>query len=239
MSVEQILAPILMLAFGAFYFFKKKTDRKKALLCKALATAIPGCMMLGAAGAIPGVKADTAAFAGTLLAIVFYMTADVLLECRFIWGAICFGVGHICMSAGFLAGGGGALYRGEAGGALADGGLLRLTAVVFAVFVAAACGALHRFFHSLRKKKLLYPMLAYVLLLSAMAALAVTEGFRTVQAGKIQGLIPIAGGVCFGISDILLGRNRLGKRRSVVCSALVLILYYLAVYLLAMRLWVR
>ena len=46
-----------------------------------------------------------------------------------------------------------------------------------------------------------------------------------------------AGGLCFAVSDVLLGRNRLGKHRSKLCSALVLILYYAAVYLFAMRLW--
>ena len=70
-------------------------------------------------------------------------------------------------------------------------------------------------------------LLAYVLVLSMMAALAVTAG----------GVVPAAGGLCFAVSDVLLGRNRLGKHRSKVRGALVLILYYAAVYLFAMRLW--
>ena len=168
-----------------------------------------------------------AAFAGTLAAIVFYMAADVLLECRFVWGAVSFGVGHICMAAGFLLSGETVLVWKKSGGCSVDAGLLGLTLAVCAVFVAAAWAALHRYFHSLKKKKLLYPLLAYVLVLSMMAALAVTAG----------GVVPASGGLCFAVSDVLLGRNRLGKHRSKVRGALVLILYYAAVYLFAMRLW--
>ena len=169
-----------------------------------------------------------AAFAGTLAAIVFYMAADVLLECRFIWGAVCFGIGHICMAAGFLLSGESVLHPEKNGGYTVDIGLFCLALAVFAALMASACAALHRYFHSLKKKKLFYPLLAYVLILSLMAALAVTAG----------GLIPAAGGLCFAVSDVLLGRNRLGKRRSAVCGAFVLILYYAAVYLFAMRLWI-
>ena len=53
-----------------------------------------------------------------------------------------------------------------------------------------------------------------------------------------HGLAAAAGGICFAVSDILLGRNRLGKRRSRVRGAAVLILYYLAVYLFALRFWI-
>ena len=71
-----------------------------------------------------------------------------------------------------------------------------------------------------------------------MAALAVTDG---VQKGMLSGnwnaWIPAAGGICFVISDILLGQNRFGKRRSRKKGAAVLILYYLSVYLFSMRLW--
>ena len=240
MMMAGILGAVLMAAFGTYYFQNKKRHRKAALLCKALATSVSGLLLLGylygertggAAGAVLSGWADgvirEAAFAGTLAAIVFYMAADVLLECRFIWGAVCFSIGHICMAAGFLLSGESVLYMEKNGGYAVDAGLLCLALAVCAALVALACAALHRYFHSLKKKKLFYPLLAYVLILSLMAALAVTAG----------GLIPAAGGLCFAVSDVLLGRNRLGKHRSVVCSALVLILYYAAVYFFAMRLW--
>lgn len=240
MIMAGIFGVVLMAVLGTYYFRNKKRHRKTALLCKALATSVSGLLLLGyldgertggAAGAVLSGWADgviwEAAFAGTLAAIVFYMAADVLLECRFIWGAVCFSIGHICMAAGFLLSGESVLYMEKNGGYAVDAGLLCLALAVCAALVALACAALHRYFHSLKKKKLFYPLLAYVLILSLMAALAVTAG----------GLIPAAGGLCFAVSDVLLGRNRLGKHRSVVCSALVLILYYAAVYFFAMRLW--
>lgn len=241
MVMAGIFGIVLMAVLGTYYFRNKKRHRKTALFCKALATSVSGLLLLGylygartgeSAGGVLSGWADgvilEAAFAGTLAAIVFYMAADVLLECRFIWGAVCFGIGHICMAAGFLLSGESVLHPEKNGGYTVDTGLFCLALAVFAALMASACAALHRYFHSLKKKKLFYPLLAYVLILSLMAALAVTAG----------GLIPAAGGLCFAVSDVLLGRNRLGKRRSAVCGAFVLILYYAAVYLFAMRLWI-
>lgn len=241
MVMAGIFGVVLMAVLGTYYFRNKKRHRKTALFCKALATSVSGLLLLGylygartgeSAGGVLSGWADgvilEAAFAGTLAAIVFYMAADVLLECRFIWGAVCFGIGHICMAAGFLLSGESVLHPEKNGGYTVDTGLFCLALAAFAALMASACAALHRYFHSLKKKKLFYPLLAYVLILSLMAALAVTAG----------GLIPAAGGLCFAVSDVLLGRNRLGKRRSAVCGAFVLILYYAAVYLFAMRLWI-
>lgn len=241
MVMAGIFGVVLMAVLGTYYFRNKKRHRKTALFCKALATSVSGLLLLGylygartgeSAGGVLSGWADgvilEAAFAGTLAAIVFYMAADVLLECRFIWGAVCFGIGHICMAAGFLLSGESVLHPEKNGGYTVDTGLFCLALAVFAALMASACAALHRYFHSLKKKKLFYPLLAYVLILNLMAALAVTAG----------GLIPAAGGLCFAVSDVLLGRNRLGKRRSAVCGAFVLILYYAAVYLFAMRLWI-
>lgn len=241
MVMAGIFGVVLMAVLGTYYFRNKKRHRKTALFCKALATSVSGLLLLGylygartgeSAGGVLSGWADgvilEAAFAGTLAAIVFYMAADVLLECRFIWGAVCFGIGHICMAAGFLLSGESVLHPEKNGGYTVDTSLFCLALAVFAALMASACAALHRYFHSLKKKKLFYPLLAYVLILSLMAALAVTAG----------GLIPAAGGLCFAVSDVLLGRNRLGKRRSAVCGAFVLILYYAAVYLFAMRLWI-
>ena len=172
-----MIGAAVMAAFGTYYFRNKKRNRKRALLCKALATAVPGvllalslCGILNGGfesgvisgrtggGAVSGWAAGVdpqAAFAGTLAAIVFYMAADVLLECRFIWGAVCFGIGHICMAAGFLLSGETVLVWKKSGGFSVDAGLLGLTLAVCAVFVAAAWAALHRYFHSLKKKKAL------------------------------------------------------------------------------------
>ena len=125
-----IFGAVLMTAFGTYYFQNKKRKRKNALLCKALATSVPGFLL---AGSLCGERylqlADRIdvclqpAYAFTLLAILFYMAADVLLECRFIWGAVCFSIGHICMASGFLLSGESVLHLGENGPFAVDTGL--------------------------------------------------------------------------------------------------------------------
>lgn len=248
--ISGIFGAVLMAAFGIYYFRNKKRNRKCALFCKALATSVPGFLLLAglhgtgtlelAAGT--DIRLEAAA-AGTLSAILFYMAADVLLECRFIWGAVCFSIGHICMALGFLLSGESVLRAEESGGYIIDTGLLCLMLAVCVVFVVSACAVLHRYFPSLKKKRLFYPLLGYVLVLSVMSSLAVAAGAYICleNCGTLRaagGLIPLAGGLCFAVSDVLLGRNRMGKHRSVVCGALVLILYYTAVYFFTMRLWI-
>lgn len=254
MMMTGLFGAVLMAAFGTYYFRNKKTYRRRALLCKALATSVPGFLLLrylyevhtgtasggglsGQAGSmIPG-----AAYAATLAAIIFYMAADVLLECVFVWGAVSFGIGHVCMAAGLLLSGESVLKPDGNGGVFIDVRLFWLTVTVYVLFVAVACVVLGRYFHALKKKRLFYPLLAYMFILSMMAALAVAAGVSgCCTDGGIsaaRGAITAAGGICFAVSDVLLGRNRLGKRRSMVCGALVLILYYASVYFFAMRLW--
>lgn len=223
-----------MAVLGTFYFLRKREEKMKALICKAAATSLPLFLLFsnGEKGAhMTGAQA--CAFWCTALGIVFYMAADILLECRFVWGAVCFAAGHVSMAAGFVLGGGTVLRYTEQGLA-ADGTAAACTAVFLAIFIGAAYAALHRYFPHLRKKNMFVPAVCYITVLSAMAALAVTEG---VLNGGAQGWIPAAGGVCFVVSDILLGQNRFGTRRSRRKGAAVLILYYLSVYLFSMRLW--
>ena len=68
-----------------------------------------------------------------------------------------------------------------------------------------------------------------------MASLATASGIRT---GGAPGAAAAAGGICFAVSDILLGRNRLGKEKAACAGRRSLILYYLAVYLFALRFWI-
>ena len=228
--MKELTGLILMAVLGTYYFCRKKTDRKKALFCKAAATSVPGILLAVSMieGNVQNVSAGgdstgfTAAAGAALAAIVFYMAADVLLECRFILGAVCFSIGHVWMTAGFFLSREAALYSDGR----VDTEFLLSASGAFIVFVAAAVAALHRYFHQLKQKKLFYPMLGYIAVLGIMASL--------VAAGAAAA----AGGICFAVSDILLGRNRLGKRRSRVRGAAVLILYYLAVYLFALRFWI-
>lgn len=224
--MDALTGAALMFVLGTYYFLKKKTDRRKALCCKAAATAIPGVLIL--------LRTDdiyNGSVLATLAAIVFYMAADVLLECRFVCGAVCFSIGHICMIAGFLLGGEVPVLTDGSTGVK----VLLMAIPVFVIFTGSACIVLHRYFRQMKQKKLFYPMLAYMTVLGIMSSMAVAAG---VYGGENSGLASAAGGICFGVSDILLGRNRLGRHRSRICGAFVLILYYLSVYLFAMRFWI-
>lgn len=227
-----------MAALGTYYFLRKREEKIKALICKAAATSLPLFLLIW--------NFETAIDAGplpywcTAAGIVFYMAADVLLECRFIPGAVCFAAGHVSMAAGFAAGVRKEILSGirEFPGVSGHAGAAAWTAALSLLFIGAAYAALHRYFPYLKKKKVLTPAAGYITVLSIMAALVVTDG---VQKGMLSGnwnaWIPAAGGICFVISDILLGQNRFGKRRSRKKGAAVLILYYLSVYLFSMRLW--
>ena len=214
-------AAVCTAVLGTFYIRLKKREKTKALACKALATFMPALLLLRAVPSVEQGAIPVSLFSWTLAALVFYIAADVLLECRFVLGAVIFSAGHLCMIIGFLTG-------GEVSGGSA--GIILLTAF----FVVAACFAVRRHIPHLKGKRLLLPAIAYVAVLSVMASLGVIAGLQT---GNCIGMFSALGGVAFVVSDILLGMNRLGRKRSRARGAAVLILYYLAVYLLSMRVW--
>ena len=214
-------AAVCTVVLGTFYIRLKKREKIKALACKALATFMPALLLLRAVPSVEQGAIPVSLFSWTLAALVFYIAADALLECRFVLGAVIFSAGHLCMIIGFLTG-------GEVSGGSA--GIILLTAF----FVVAACFAVRRHIPHLKGKRLLLPAIAYVAVLSVMASLGVIAGLQT---GNCDGLFSALGGVAFVVSDILLGMNRLGRKRSRARGAAVLILYYLAVYLLSMRVW--
>ena len=214
-------AAVCTVVLGTFYIRLKKREKIKALARKALATFMPALLLLRAVPSVEQGAIPVSLFSWTLAALVFYIAADVLLECRFVLGAVIFSAGHLCMIIGFLTG-------GEVSGGSA--GIILLTAF----FVVAACFAVRRHIPHLKGKRLLLPAIAYVAVLSVMASLGVIAGLQT---GNCIGMFSALGGVAFVVSDILLGMNRLGRKRSRARGAAVLILYYLAVYLLSMRVW--
>lgn len=224
-------AAVCTAVLGTIYVSLKKKDKPKALTCKALATFMPTLLLLRAIPSVGQGEIPALLFGWTLAALAFYIAADVLLECRFVLGALTFSAGHLCMIAGFLAGGELSGTRGPTGPGRTEWvGCILLTAL----FVGAACFAVRRHIPHLKGKRLLLPAIAYVAVLSVMASLGVIAGL---QEGNCDGLFSALGGVAFVVSDILLGMNRLGRKRSRARGAAVLILYYLAVYLLSMRVW--
>lgn len=228
-----------MAALGTFYFLRKREKKIKALICKAAATSLPLFLLFWNCGTASDWKSG--AYWCTAAGIVLYMAADILLECRFVLGALCFAAGHVAMAAGLVTDIQAALRSGSRGfpGLPGPAGTFFQTAVFSMIFIGAAYAALHRYFPYLKNRKVLSPLAAYIAVLSIMAALAVTDGMlKGMLNGNGKGWIPAAGGICFVISDILLGQNRFGKRRSRIKGAAVLILYYLSVYLFSMRLWI-
>lgn len=235
MTVAAAVSAVLMSFLGTYYFLRKKSSKITALVCKAAATFLPGLLLLMKISKDVShggeVQMQTSAFF-TLAAIFCYMTADVLLECRFVIGAVCFSGGHILMTAGFLFGGELSLIT-ESG--KQNPIILLWFAGIFVFFTVTAYAVFYKYFPALKVKRLLLPARMYIAVLSIMAAAAMASGVRE---GVPEGVIPAAGGVSFVISDLLLGVNRLGKKRSRFRGAVVLILYYLSVYLFSMRLWI-
>lgn len=66
---------------------------------------MPTLLLLRAIPSVGQGEIPVSLFSWTLAALAFYIAADVLLECRFVLGAVIFTAGHLCMIAGFLTGG--------------------------------------------------------------------------------------------------------------------------------------
>lgn len=215
----RLLAAAGTVFFGTLYFLRKEKARakKSTLFYKAAATLMSLFMLAVCAGQkMTGisVNGERVLFWCTVCAVVLFAAADVLLEIKFVPGAVCFGMGHLSLAAGFLV----------------NGDISAWTGLLFVVFVLTAYAVMRKYLG--RLKKLLVPAVLYIFVLCAMSSLAVTSG---ILKGGYSGAATLAGGISFLLSDLLLGRNRLGRKRSRKVGGAVLVLYYLAVYLLALR----
>ena len=204
-------AVLCMAVLGTAYVLLKKKAKAKALVCKAAATCVPFLLLTADFLASESGSPGAVLYGWTAGALLFYIAADVLLECRFVIGAAAFSCGHICMAAGFLTGGELTNSAGTVPGQAAlAAGCLALTVM----FVAAACLALRKYLPHLKTKRLLLPAVSYVVILSMMASLAVSAGIRS---GGERGAVTAAGGICFVISDILLG-NQPSREKTKQCK---------------------
>lgn len=198
---------VLMICFGVRYYRTKRTAGKKALVWKALAT----FMAVLAAVAFAMKHNDILSWvmvAGTVMC----MAADVLLELWLLAGVGCFGMAHICFIAAFYM----------------EGYYKSYTPVIFMILLGIMLIIFLRFFKVL--KWLSIPGTIYSVLLCSMTAMAVTGAM---SQGSVGSLLGGAGGLCFFISDVVLGYSTLAKKKEKGYGALVLILYFPAVYLLA------
>ena len=205
-------AAIFMTVFGLVYFFWKDSGSRKPLIFKALATFMPVLLALSAA-----VSSQTPLAWWTFAGIVCYMAADVLLEIWFLAGVASFGAGHICLITGILL----------------DGRGWRSAVISFVILYGFMFLILRPHLDRL-ERRLLVPGFVYAALLCIMAAMMASWG---IHAGSIQGIIGGAGGIFFVISDTILGWSHLSGKRTRWHSAVLLTLYDLAVYFLAVSLY--
>lgn len=202
-----IVAAVLMTVLGMIYIAGRERNKKKVLVFKAMATLVAD--LLAVANAL-----ETGAFPAWCFAvgIFLYACADILLEIKFMAGVICFGAGHICLIAGLL------------GYTAPDW----ITGVVWVLECTVAFVIFRPYLKRLKKLKV--PVCIYTMILCGMSAMNVTLAFAEPDFGT--GLRAV-GSICFLISDGIIGWNFVHHRRSRSSGAVLMILYYLAVYLLA------
>lgn len=202
-----ITAAVLMILFGGIYYFWKESGSRKPLFFKAAATCMPVFLALYGAW-------NTKEFTSWLLfaGLLCYMAADVLLEIWFLSGVAAFGIGHICVILSMAGIGALSLY----------------TAVVFLILYGGMFLIVRKYLKDLGN--LLLPGFFYAALLCLMAAMTVSLGMET---QSLPAILTALGGVCFVVSDTILGWSHLSGNRRRRYSAVLLVLYYTAVYLLA------
>ena len=203
-----IAAAVLTAAFGQYYF------RKKKLLFKALATCMPVAVALlyTLRAGEQGRFVSLLILAGAFLC----MTADVLLELVFLAGVAAFALGHVCFLTAYIH--------------LTP---VRLMTVILFVLLLTVMLLLHGKFLPNFGSQAIY-LVGYGALLSFLTAMAFTVA---VQSEGPAGKLMAAGGICFYISDNILGFRILHEKNNRLSGAVLLALYYSAVYLIAAGLW--
>ena len=182
--------------------------RKKKLLFKALATCMPVAVAL-----LYTLRAGEQGRFVSLLILAgafLCMTADVLLELVFLAGVAAFALGHVCFLTAYIH--------------LTP---VRLMTVILFLLL------LHGKFLPNFGSQAIY-LVGYGALLSFMTAMAFTVA---VQSEGPAGKLMAAGGICFYISDNILGFRILHEKNNRLSGAVLLTLYYSAVYLIAAGLW--
>lgn len=203
-----IVAAILMTLLGTIYVVGKKTNKKKVLGFKAAATLVAdGLALLGA------LQQQTFASWCIVIGIFLYACADILLELKFIYGVACFGLAHLWVIAG-----------------ISRKGVTPV--VVLLVFLLLFAIALSLFKPYLaRLKQLKVPGLIYTAILCTMSATM----FGVLWAGRTWwDLIRAFGSICFVTSDAIIGWNFVNRSKSRTSDIILMILYYLAVYLIGL-----
>lgn len=199
-----VTTAICMIIFGILYGFLRKKQGNKSLIWKALATSMP--MIVAFTGAV-----KTQGLYGWLITagIVICMVADVVLEINFIKGIIVFGCAHICFTAAYLQ--------------VTSAGIQ--TVLVFLLIYAAVVFVFRKALKEMKELKI--PAFIYMAFLVFMVSMSATV-FTVYQ--NHRAVLAFMGSACFLISDCIIGFRTVYDKKSNVYGAVILILYYGAVY---------
>lgn len=209
---------IPLLIFAGLYGYFRERIGKGALTFKALATAM--AVLIGLQGAVenqsmhPSGESTEIILYGWLIAagLVLCMAADVFLEIRFRTGMLVFGAGHLCFIGAYVC---------RCTPTL-------LTAVIFLLLYAGVFCLFRKDIPGLGELK--NAAFIYMALLGAMVSLAATAAWET---NALWSRCILAGGLCFLVSDVMIARRTVKKIRQLKYDAVLLLLYYGAVYLIA------
>lgn len=213
--MHQIAATLLlMIVFGTLYGALRDRYPKGSLVFKASAT----CMAVANCGS--GLVAGNRGFSDWMIfaGLLFCVLADVLLELEFLWGVVAFGIAHLCFIAG--------IYRIEGIRIGSILGMIGIYAVLFCIF--------RRGLPKLGKLKI--PILIYAAVLSFMVSMAVSAAF--IVPGRSRFFLA-AGACAFLVSDSLIAVRTIEKKQSLLMGAVLLVLYYGAVYMFGMSVYMR
>ena len=203
---------IVMILFGIAYACLRERDRSRALACKALATSM--AVTAGLYGAVQ--SQDTAGWL-IVAGLALCMIADVVLEIRMVGGIGIFGTGHLCFIAAFW------LKSPPTPGTL----------LLFLAIYVAVIGMFRHEIAGLDELKV--PAFLYMAVLGFMVSMAVTSGWPT---GGREGAFLMAGAFLFLASDCMIAWRTVKDIRQNAYGAILLILYYAAVYLSGSASWI-
>lgn len=201
-----IITAVLMMVLGSIYVAGRERNKRKVLAFKAAATLAADMLAV-----IAALQEKTVSAWFVAVGIFLYACADILLEIKFIWGILCFGVGHVWMIAGIG-------LQGISAGA---------SVLIFVLLYGIAFFVFRPYFGRLKQLKM--PGLIYAALLCMMSAAA---WGAAITAGTMWSWARTVGSLCFVISDGIIGWTFIHRSRTRCSGAILMILYYLAVYLL-------
>ena len=201
-----IITAVLMMVLGSIYVAGRERNKRKVLAFKAAATLAADMLAV-----IAALQEKTVSVWFVAVGIFLYACADILLEIKFIWGILCFGVGHVWMIAGIG-------LQGISAGA---------SVLIFILLYGIAFFVFRPYFGRLKQLKM--PGLIYAALLCMMSAAA---WGAAITAGTMWSWARAVGSLCFVISDGIIGWTFIHRSRTRCSGAILMILYYLAVYLL-------